>query len=115
MNDDGERPVTEPAGEPETALVTMVFDAAEPDALVAALSKYVVLTRGEQGCRNVDLCSSFTTPSRFVVVEKWTSEAAARAHFDSPVMVEMAAACDGILTAPPDIDLLEGLSAHDLA
>jgi hypothetical protein len=30
-------------------------------------------------------------------------------------MVEMAKACVGLLAAPPDIDLLEGLSAHDLA
>ena len=32
----------------------------------------------------------------------------------SAEMVEMAAACTGLLTRPPDVDLLEGLSAHDL-
>jgi hypothetical protein len=30
-------------------------------------------------------------------------------------MVEMARSCDGLLTAPPVIDLLEPISAHDLA
>jgi hypothetical protein len=29
-------------------------------------------------------------------------------------MVEMAQACSGLLSSPPDIDLLEGISAHDL-
>jgi hypothetical protein len=29
-------------------------------------------------------------------------------------MVEMAEACRGLLSAPPDIDLWDGPSAHDL-
>lgn len=102
------------ADDPEVTVVTMVFDAADAGALAAVLSKYVVLTRMEQGCRNVDLCGSVTTPDRFVVIEKWASAAEQRAHFDSAVMVDMAQACTGLLTGPPAIDLLEGLSAHDL-
>ena len=99
----------------EIALVTMVFDASDPDALLTNLSKYVVLARGEVGCRNIDLCVSFAVSTRFVIIEKWESAELARAHFDSTLMVEMAESCDGILRAPPEIDLLEGLSAHDLA
>jgi quinol monooxygenase YgiN len=102
------------ADEPELTLVTLAFEAADGAGLVAVLAKYVVLTRMEQGCRNVDLCASVTTPNRFVVIEKWESPDAQRAHFDSPVMVDMARSCSGLLTGPPDIDLLEGLSAHDL-
>jgi hypothetical protein len=30
-------------------------------------------------------------------------------------MVEMAESCRGLLSAPPDIDLFDGISAHDLA
>jgi quinol monooxygenase YgiN len=100
--------------EPDLTLVTMAFDAADGNGLAAVLAKYVVLTRMEQGCRNVDLCGSVTTPNRFVVIEKWESAAAQRAHFDSEVMVDMARSCTGLLTGPPEIDLLEGLSAHDL-
>ena len=103
------------ADEVQVTLVVMTFDASDADALTSTLAKYVVLTRGEEGCRNVDLCTSYTRPSRFVVVEKWESERLAREHFDSPLMVEMAEACRGVLATPPDIDLLEGLSAHDLA
>ena len=50
------------ADEPEMTIVTLAFDAADAGALVGVLSKYVVLTRMEQGCRNVDLCASVTTP-----------------------------------------------------
>ncbi|MFP5578744.1 MAG: putative quinol monooxygenase [Acidimicrobiia bacterium] len=101
--------------EAETAIVTMTFDATEPDALLGVLAKYVVLTRGQDGCRNVDLCMSVTTPERFVIVQKWEHPDDQRRHFDSPEMVEMARACTGLLASPPAIDLLEGISAHDLA
>lgn len=97
------------------AIVTMRFDAADPGALLAILSKYVVLTRMQPGCRNVDLCASFTQPGRYLLIQKWDSPGAQRTHFDSDVMVEMAQACNGVLTAPPDIDLWDGASAHDLA
>jgi quinol monooxygenase YgiN len=99
----------------ELAIVSLRFDAADPAALLAVLSKYVVLTRMQPGCRNVDLCSSVTVPGRYLVIEKWDSAEAQRAHFDSAVMVEMATACTGLLTGPPDIDLWDGPSAHDLA
>lgn len=98
----------------DLAIVTMRFDAADPEALLAALSKYVVLTRREPGCRNVDLCASVTSPGRYLVIQKWDSPEAQRRHFDSEVMVDMARACTGILVGPPDIDLWDGPSAHDL-
>ncbi len=92
----------------------MRFDAADAAALLAVLSKYVVLTRMEPGCRNVDLCGSVTHPGRYLLVQKWESGAAQRRHFDSPTRVEMATSCAGLLTGPPDIDLWDGSSAHDL-
>ena len=104
----------EPTDDVELTIVTLRFDAADADRLLRVLSKYVVLTRMHPGCRNVDLCASVTTPQRFLVVEKWATPAAQRAHFDSAEMVEMAEACRGLLAGPPDIDLLEGISAHDL-
>lgn len=98
-------------------VVTFVFDTTGPSAserLLSVLAKYVVVSRGHPGCRNIDLCQSSTTPNRFVVIEKWESPEAQQAHFDSPEMVEMARSCEGLLTGKPAIDLLEGLSAYDL-
>ena len=57
----------------ELAIVTMRFDAADPASLLAVLSKYVVLTRMEPACRNVDLCASYTHPGRYLVIQKWDS------------------------------------------
>jgi len=96
-------------------VVTMVFQASDPDRLLAVLAKYVVVSRGAPGCLNIDLCASATRDDRYLVIEKWESPDAQRDHFDSPEMVEMAESCRGILSAPPDIDLFEGVSAHDLA
>jgi quinol monooxygenase YgiN len=98
----------------EVTIVTMRFQSADPAGLQAVLAKYVVLTRGEDGCRNVDLCLSTTSDATFVVIEKWESPDAQQAHFDGPTMVEMAQSCRGLLASPPQIDLLEGISAHDL-
>ena len=99
----------------ETAILTMELDAADPEALAPVLAKYVVVTRGQDGCRNVDLCGSTTQPGRFVIISKWSTPEGPRRHLDSPAAVEMARGCDGLLLRAPRIDLLEGLSAHDLA
>ena len=98
----------------EITLVTLRFQTSDPEKLMGVLSKYVVLSRQQDGCRNIDLTGSVTTPGRFVIIQKWDSPESQRAHFDSPEMIEMAESCVGILTEPPEIDLLEGLSAHDL-
>ena len=97
--------------------MTMTFDAAEgaEERLAGALARYVVLSRGHDGCTNIDLCASVTRDRRLVVIEKWASLDAQRVHFDSADMVAMAEACAGLLVAPPEIDLLDGISAHDLA
>jgi quinol monooxygenase YgiN len=103
------------ADDVELTIVTMEFRASDPTRLMPVLSKYVVVSRGHDGCRNIDFCVSVTSPERFVIIEKWESPAAQQAHFDSAEMVEMAEGCRGLLTQAPDIDLLEGISAHDLA
>ncbi len=103
----------------ELTIVTMVFDARQADEvaadrLMAVLSKYVVVSRNHPGCRNIDLCGSVTNPGRYLVIEKWESPDAQQAHFNSDDMVEMARSCEGLLQRRPDIDLFEGISAHDL-
>jgi quinol monooxygenase YgiN len=102
------------ADEVDLTIVSMRFQAADRAKLEAVLARYVVASRGHQGCRNIDLCASVSHPGRYLVVEKWESPAAQRAHFDSDEMVAMAKACEGILAGPPDIELLAAVSAHDL-
>ena len=98
----------------DLVVVTMTFDAADPPRLQALLAKYTVLARGHPGCRNVDLLVSATNPARHLVIAKWESPDAQRAHFDSADMVELAEGCRGLLTGPPVIDLYDPISAHDV-
>lgn len=108
-------PLADPADEIEPIMVTMEFKTDSPDAMLDILSKYVVLCRSQEGCRNVDLVASMTTPGRFLIVQKWESDEHQATHFDSPTMVEMATSCTGLLTEPPNIDLHEAVTMHDLA
>jgi quinol monooxygenase YgiN len=100
--------------EVDLVVVTMTFDAADAERLQAILAKYVVVSRGHPGCRNVDLLVSATRPSRHLIVQKWESPEAQRAHFDSADMVELAEGCRGVLTGPPQIDLFDPISAYDV-
>jgi quinol monooxygenase YgiN len=108
-----EPPTTDPDG---FVIVTMVFDAAADatEQLAGLLSRYVVVSRGHPGCRNIDLAASTQVPGRYVVVQKWESPDAQRRHFDSDDLVGLARDCNGLLARPPQIDLLEPISAHDL-
>ena len=104
-------------GDVEVAVLTAVFTAREGNEadLAAVLSRYVVLTRGEPGCRNVDLLVSATESGQFVVIQKWDSPEIARAHLDTELITGMAAAAVPLLAEKPKIDLLDTISAHDLA
>jgi quinol monooxygenase YgiN len=104
----------DPADEVELTMVTMIFDALDPERLQSVLARYVVLSRGHPGCRNIDLAMSTMQPNRFVVIQKWERPEDQQAHFDSADMVTMAEGCAGLLSGPPVIDLLEPISAHDL-
>jgi quinol monooxygenase YgiN len=101
----------------EVAVLTATFTARpeHESELCAVLARYVVLTRGEAGCRNVDLLASATESGVLLVIEKWESPDAARAHLDTELMTGMAAAAVPLLAEKPKIDLLDTISAHDLA
>ncbi len=103
--------------EPEIAVLVARFDplAGCHDALGAVLARYVVLTRRDRACRNVDLLAAASVPGRLLIVEKWESHAAARAHLDSDAMTEMARSALPHLAARPEIDLYDTVSAHDLS
>jgi quinol monooxygenase YgiN len=100
----------------EIAVLTARFLArpGAEEALLAALSRYVVLTRHEPACRNVDLVASVTEGGRFLVIEKWESAAAVQAHLDSPLMADMAREALAAIAAKPEIDLYDSISSHDL-
>jgi quinol monooxygenase YgiN len=101
---------------PEIAVLTGTFDArpGSESALAATLARYVVLTRRQDACRNVDLVASVTHDGRFLVIEKWESAEAVQRHLDSALMSEMARDALSSLASKPEIDLFDSISAHDL-
>ena len=107
--------MAEVADEIEPVMVILGFRTDRPDELAAILARYVVLSRGQPGCRNIDYVASVTDPGRLIIVEKWESMQSQRAHFDSDEMVAMATEAVPLLSTEPDIDLFEGISMHDLA
>ncbi len=97
----------------EPVMVTMVFDATDADALLSVLSHYVVLSRGHEGCLNIDMVASTTTPGRITLIQKWATVEHQQTHFDSADMVTMAGSCSGLLESAPLIDLHEPVTMHD--
>jgi quinol monooxygenase YgiN len=114
--------VCEPGGpfimaeDPQLAVLTARFDPmpGSEQPLMAVLARYVVVTRQDPACRNIDLLASPSRPGRLLVVEKWASTADARAHLDSAEMTAMAEAAVGHLATRPEVDLYDTISAHDL-
>jgi quinol monooxygenase YgiN len=104
------------ADDVELAVFTATFDALEgsESTLLAALSRYVVMTRNEPGCRNVDLVASATQRGRFLVIEKWDDADFVQRHLDSEVMTDMAREAVPLLVTKPSLDLYDSISAHDL-
>ena len=102
------------AADVELVVVTMAFDAADPATFEAMAARYVVLARGHPGCRNIDLLASATRPGHYLIVQKWESAALQRAHLDSADAVSFAESCRDVVRARPEVDLWDGLSAHDL-
>lgn len=102
--------------DPELAVLTARFDPipGSEEPLMTVLARYVVLTRREPACRNVDLLASASRPGRLLLVAKWESAEAARTHLDSAAMAEMAEAAVPHLAARPEVDLYDTISAHDL-
>ena len=101
----------------EIAILTASFTAlaGEEGSLAAALARYVVMTRHEPGCRNVDLVISSTKTGCFLIIQKWESDDLLRKHLDSDVMVSMAREVMPFVTGKPELDLWDSISAHDLA
>jgi quinol monooxygenase YgiN len=92
------------------------FDAAagrETD-LAGVLARYVVVSRTEAGCRNIDLVASLIIPGRFVVYEKWDSPQAQATHMAGSNTAEMAEGVSPLLSGPPELGLFVAVSAHDL-
>ena len=103
-------------GEVQLVVVAGTFDAlrGHEAELGAVLARYVVVSRTEEGCRNIDLVASMLTPGRFVVYEKWESPDAQATHMTGETMAQLVEGVSALLSGPPDLGLFLAVSAHDL-
>jgi quinol monooxygenase YgiN len=69
----------------------------------AAFLRAVPLVHGEEGCT---LYALHEGADRFVLIEKWESEAALAAHAAAPALAQLRADLDGATTADIDIQVL---------
>ncbi|WP_174185803.1 putative quinol monooxygenase [Nocardia barduliensis] len=57
-------------------------------------------TLAEDGCLTYELYLHPTDPSRMVLLEEWTDEAALAAHFQTPHLKALATALEDVLVEP---------------
>ena len=72
------------------------------EAMQAAL-KMAKASQAEAGCRSYGFYTDLEDPNEILIFERWESEAALLAHFQTPHMAEFNAAIPRFLAAPPSI------------
>jgi len=74
---------------------------------VQAAIKMSKASQAEAGCESYRFYADLEDPNTFLIFERWESEAALVAHFQTPHMAEFNAAILRFLAAPPSIDRYE--------
>jgi len=69
------------------------------------LLKLLAPTRAESGCINFDMHQGTTDPAQFLFLENWTSEAALKAHFETPHIENWLKQAEGLLAEPLEVTL----------
>ncbi|MFG3000489.1 putative quinol monooxygenase [Streptomyces sp. NPDC048340] len=70
---------------------------------IAAFERLAPIVRAEAGCLQYDLHQVSGEPDRFVLIERWSSQAALAAHDVTPHMVEADAASPAFRAGPADV------------
>ena len=80
-----------------TLIVVATIDAQPQhiDAVRAALEAVVLPSRTESACLRYELHVDNKIPTRFIMLEEWTDEAALTAHYATPHFHALVAATEG--------------------
>jgi quinol monooxygenase YgiN len=84
------------------------------EGLVEGFRPVVEGSHGESGCLSYSLHRDKVDPHRFVVIERWRSQADLDDHFTQPHMAAMAELADA-LAGPPEVLFCEPLPLGDPA
>jgi len=77
------------------------------ETFVAAAREQIVETRKEPGCIAYDFYESQTEPNTFVFNERWTSQEAIDAHFQTGHIKKFMSALPSCVAEPPVIEIVE--------
>jgi quinol monooxygenase YgiN len=93
-------------------VATIVPLAAHRDEVIAAFREAIRQVHDEDGC---ELYTLNEAPDRLIMIEKWASREALRAHGKSPALAAMNLKLAGKVAGPPEIIVLNQLPAGDPA
>ncbi|MEI2736965.1 MAG: putative quinol monooxygenase [Rhodoblastus sp.] len=77
------------------------------EAFIAAAREQIVETRKEPGCISYDFFESQTTPNTFVFNERWKSQEAIDAHFQTAHIRKFMSVLPSCVAEPPVIELVK--------
>jgi quinol monooxygenase YgiN len=83
------------------------------DEALAAFSASIPPTHAEDGCLGYALHQDRADPTRFVLVEQWTSTEALDAHARTPHLKELFGAVGSLVVGPPEIVRLAAVPIGD--
>ena len=69
------------------------------------LRKLLAPTRAENGCINFDMHQGATDHAQFLFHENWSSEAALKAHFETPHIKSWLRVAEDLLAEPLEVTL----------
>ncbi|KAF7597848.1 MAG: antibiotic biosynthesis monooxygenase [Candidatus Dactylopiibacterium carminicum] len=80
---------------PVAVIATITAAPQHREAVEAALRIAVPLVRKEAGCEQYTLHRDLAQPDNFVMVERWSDEAALTQHVQAPAFLALAKALEG--------------------
>ncbi|WP_431958352.1 putative quinol monooxygenase [Nocardia lijiangensis] len=99
--------------EPCVVVATMVAKPGQEELVETTLRAAAPAVHAEPGCLLYALHRKAGEPGRFVMIEKWASKEALRAHGQGAALREVGAALGEALAGPPEVSVFEPLPAGD--
>ncbi|MGW4093437.1 putative quinol monooxygenase [Nocardia sp. NPDC004750] len=99
--------------EPCVVVATMIAKPGQEELVERTLRTAAPAVHSEPGCLLYALHRRIGEPGRFVMIEKWASKEALRAHGQSAVLREVNAALSDALSGPAEVLVFDALPAGD--
>ncbi|WP_433734046.1 putative quinol monooxygenase [Nocardia sp. CA-129566] len=99
--------------DPYVVVATMIAKPGQEELVEKTLRAAAPAVHAEPGCLRYALHRQRNKPEHFVMIEKWASKEALRAHGQGAALAEVGAALAEALAAPPEVLVFDPLPAGD--